>query len=194
MQYQLRHLKDLSRPGALGLIEFCDTLSDELEVYGRFGGLFGLASNEIYLVTTGPSGTALNLPDHIETLKTLTLNPTSRPTEHSARSEPGVYVFRWFNVEPQHVEEIVALSGAAWPSFEADFDAEIQGLFVEVAEAPSQMLLLTRYGDLGAWELSRRPSPEATENFVRRHQLTLNATPIATTLLGGANKVLISHR
>ena len=194
MQYQLYHLKDHSRPGALGLIEFCDALVSEHDVYGRFGGLFGLASNEIYLVTNGQPRTTIDLPDHIELLTTIALKPTSRPTEHSPRTKAGVYVFRWFNIEPQNVDEIVALSGTAWPSFEKYFDAEIQGLFVEAVKVPSRMLLLTRYGDLGAWELSRRPSAEATENFLKRHQLTLNATPIATTLLGGDGKVQISHR
>jgi len=53
------------------------------------------------------------------------------------------------------------------------------------------MLLVTWYQDLSVWEASRQPAPEARENFQRRHQLTLSALPIATTLLGGTT--LVSH-
>jgi hypothetical protein len=163
--------------------------------YGIFAPLFGLPSNEIYWVTCSQEGTEnLLLPEGIATIATSQFVPTIRPTEHSQRTRPGVYVFRWFKVAPDSVNEIVRLSGEAWPGFEGSFDTEIQGLFVENGEEPSNMLLITWYRNLSVWEASRHPPPDARENFLKRHQLTLSALPIATTLmLPSSGTKLVSH-
>jgi len=56
------------------------------------------------------------------------------------------------------------------------------------------MLLITWYKNLSAWEESRHPPKDARENFLRRHQLTLNAKPIATMLtMPESQSQLVSH-
>ncbi len=199
MMYQVFQLKDEVRPGTLNLIQHIEA---ELEpalgqqaatVFGIFTALLGLPSNELYLVTCAARPITLPKLKDVTLVSTVSLQPTLRPLAHQPRNKPGVYVFRWFSVEPESVDDIVSLSGAAWPSFEADFAAEIQGLFVEDSEAPSQMLLITWYQDLQAWQASRQPSPDARENFLKRHKLTKRALPIATELrLQGTPSALVS--
>ncbi len=196
MQYRVHLIKDPALPDTRRLAPFVkDTLAAELrsagaDVYGAFYGLFGLATNELYVVTRAEG----EVPDVGEPLsragysllRTIDLVPTVRPVDHSPRAEAGLYVFRWFDVTNGDVEEIAQLSKEAWVSFEADFEAEIQGLFAQADRSAEreQMLLLTRYSGLNAWQTSRAPSAEARENFMRRHALTLEAKPIATRLIG----------
>lgn len=188
MLYRLQHIKDLSRPGSAHLVTLLNgDITQQLQaadndVFGIFTSLFGLASNEIYLVTFGEVPAPLSFPEDVRLLSTHLFNPTLRPPIHRSRTRPGVYVFRWFSVLPQAVEEIIQLSYNAWPTFEAGFETEVQGLFVEATKQPSEMLLITWYKNLGVWEDSRRPPEDARENFLRRHQLTLYAKPIATEL------------
>jgi hypothetical protein len=192
MIYQVHTLRDNSRPGSVGLIEYCQASyqkqtqdGDGVQLFGIFATLFGLASNEVYLVTFSDEPHSPNLASHIELVQSCSLIPTARPVEHNARTSPGVYVFRWFTVNPGDVDEIVALSTEAWKTFEKGFDTQVQGLF-RGQDDDSLMLLLTWYKDLSVWEASRHPPPQARENFMKRHQLTLNARPIATRLIAGA--------
>lgn len=198
MIYQVFQLEDPSMPGPPGLISAMRKVQPGIEsqgavCWGTFGHLLGLATNQIYLVTCGEKKLALDLPDHINLLKTWTLSPTIRPTSHTPADLPGVYVFRWFRITPGTEDEIVQLSGEAWPTFESSFDTCIQGLFVEQVPEPTTMLLITWYRDLSVWEASRHPPADARDNFTRRHKLTLNALPIATTLMGLAETGLVSH-
>ncbi|MDA0272733.1 MAG: hypothetical protein O3C68_05730 [Proteobacteria bacterium] len=164
------------------------------QMFGIFASLFGLAGNEIYLVTFGENQLRLELTDEVQLLSNHLLNPTIRPASHEPTTRPGVYVFRWFRVSPDSVDEIVHLSGEAWPTLERSFETKIQGLFVEATEQPSEMLLITWYKDLSVWEASRYPPSDARDNFLRRHQLTLSAKPIATLLtLPEGKSLLVSH-
>jgi hypothetical protein len=113
------------------------------------------------------------------------LRATLRPADNDALRPGGIYVHRWFWVEPGSVDEFVALSGEGWKGFEAQFDAAIFGLFCE--EAPSgdvaRLLLVTRYADHGVWEASRDPSTEAMRIFARRQQLTRRTWAASTRLV-----------
>ena len=200
MLYQVLHIKDVSRPGSVHLVKLAnDDITKQIqtaghEVFGIFASLFGLASNEIYLVTFGETQTSLSFPDDVELISTHLFNATLRPLDHQPRTRPGIYVFRWFSVLPNAVEEIIQLSYNAWPAFEGSFETEVQGLFVEATGQPSEMLLITWYKNLSAWEESRHPPEHARENFLRRHQLTLNAKPIATILnMPASQSHLVSH-
>ena len=196
--YQVNLLKDSNSPGAVELIEF---LKDEfipgleagITTFGIFHGLFGLASNEVYLVLSSEDP-GINIDDRLsnspyQLIETIPLIPTVRPTEHSPRTQQGIYVFRWFEVMNTNVAEIAELSEKAWVTFEGGFDTQVQALFAEpgFTEADSnsrgKMLLITWYRDLSIWQDSRQPPVEARENFLRRHQLTLEARPIATRLV-----------
>lgn len=200
MLYHVYHIKDLSRPGSAHLVKLAnDDITKQIQasghgVFGIFASLFGLASNEIYLVTFGKTQISLSFPDDVQLLSTHLFNPTLRPLDHQPRTRPGVYVFRWFSVLPDAVDEIIQLSYNAWPTFEGSFETEIQGLFVEATGQPSEMLLITWYKNLSVWEESRHPPENARESFLRRHQLTLNAKPIATMLnMPESQSQLVSH-
>ena len=200
MLYHVYHIKDLSRPGSAHLVKLAnDDITKQIQaaghgVFGIFASLFGLASNEIYLVTFGKTQTSLSFPDDVKLLSTHLFNPTLRPLDHQPRTRPGVYVFRWFSVLPDAVDEIIQLSYNAWPTFEGSFETEVQGLFVEATGQPSEMLLITWYKNLSVWEESRHPPENARESFLRRHQLTLNAKPIATMLnMPESQSQLVSH-
>ena len=198
--YELLRVKDTQSNGILNMIKTINTRilpeakASGYSLYGIFFGLFGLASNELYLIATrediGPSsdGTTplskLITENNFSLRESYLLTPTIRPTEHATRTKGGIYVFRWFDVYNRDVEEIVKLSDEAWVSFEGDFDSEVQGLFAERDRSREQgkMLLLTWYRDLSVWETSRKPSPEARERFLKRHKLTIETMAIATRL------------
>lgn len=200
MRYQVNLLKDIEKPGSPRLVDFCQSelpgqTSDGEAVFGTFLSLFGLASNELYVITRGDQTTLPQLPDGMALLESSTFLPTIRPAEHNPAKALGIYVFRWFQVAAENVDEIVALSGEAWPDFERSFETKVQGLFVEDSESPEQMLLLTWYKDLSVWEASRHPPESSRENFLRRHRLTRQARPIATMLAANQSEPsgLVSH-
>ena len=190
MYYQVFQLQDGQRPGTASLVSTClegiskDVRSAGASIYGIFPSLFGLFSNEIYLVTCSEQPIQLEVPSEISLNASWCGIPTVRPAVHEPLRVPGIYVFRWFEIESGSEEEVIRLSAEAWTSFESDFEAEIQGLFLEHSASPSRMLLLTRYRNLSIWEASRSPAPAARENFLKRHQLTRRALPIATMLAG----------
>jgi hypothetical protein len=198
--YEFLRLKDTKSNGILNMVKTINTRilpeakQSGYSLYGLFSGLFGLASNELYWVAVrednGPllDGftplSKLAASHNLSLQESVQLIPTVRPIEHTMRTKGGIYVFRWFDVNNRDVDEIVRLSDEAWVPFEGDFESEIQGLFAEQDHSNKQgkMLLLTRYRDLSVWEASRRPSKEARERFLRRHELTIETTAIATRL------------
>jgi hypothetical protein len=200
MTYELLRSKDNDSNGILNMVKTINTRilpevkASGYSLYGIFFGLFGLSSNELYLIATrediGPSleGTTplskLISENNFSLRESYQLSPTVRPTEHTTRTRDGIYVFRWFTIFNRDVDEIVKLSDEAWVSFEGDFDSEVQGFFAERDRSNEQgrMLLLTWYRDLSVWETSRKPSPEARERFQKRHKLTLETMAIATRL------------
>ena len=163
-----------------------------ITVWGVWEGIFGVASNEL-LVVAAASGQrdqsvfTAALGGEIELLDSLLLKATARPEGLNPCENPGLYVFRFFDVQNQDVEEIARLSALAWQTFEggAGYQAEPQGLFAE-AEAgtgPGTMLLVTWYDGLDSWQTSRQPAPEAMENFRRRRNLTSGTRALATRLV-----------
>jgi hypothetical protein len=193
--YQVNLLKDPNHPGPARLLDHVNrTVIPDIEkqgitVFGVFQGLFGLASNELYLVTSSQAGDCtpdLRIHhDGFEVVESISLIPTRRPTDHSRRTREGIYVFRWFDVMNRHIEEIADLSAKAWVTFEEGFDTQVQCLFAQMDQNPERgrMLLITWYKDLWVWQESRQPSTEARENFQRRQQLILQARPVATRLV-----------
>lgn len=192
--YTVTLLKDRERSNNLQAIKVIGEQvapaleAQDISIFGTFAPLFGLASNELYLVTHGSTAhsiTAQAESASLAPLDSISLVPTVRPTEHTTRTKPGIYVFRWFDVYNRDIEEIAALSNEAWNTFEGGFDTEVQGLFCEpeTGDETGKMLLITQYTDLSVWEASRNPAPEARENFLKRAQLTIEARPICTRLV-----------
>jgi len=155
-------------------------------IWGVFSGLFGLAGNELIVV----SADATNAPAAASPLAVASeaWQPTARPVDMDPCSKEGLYVFRRFHVREGDVDEVVALSRQAWETFEIgqDYAAQPQGLFRPPSddEGIVKLMLVTWYDGFASWETSRRPAPEAAENFRRRHALTLTTYAVATRLVG----------
>ena len=89
----------------------------------------------------------------------------------------------------EHLDEAVALSSAAWQTFEGAeaYSAEPMGLFAPAQTMPSsqecRLHLLTWYPDFTSWETSRQSDPEAMRRFIARRELTRSTQAVATRLL-----------
>jgi hypothetical protein len=165
-------------------------------LYGLWAPLFGLASNQVVMMTrwAAPKGVVHTVTETLMAVEGIVhveshlVVPTVRPTTSAPPHKPGLYVHRWFLVEPRHVEEVVELSATAWETFEQTFHVEIIGLFRTLGEdtALTELLLLTWYPNLAAWETSRQFErvPAARQRFLRRQYLTKRTRAIATTLAG----------
>ena len=160
------------------------------QLWGAFHGLFGVASNELIVVSFG---NVEDLQQRLEGLpgvaaaETLLLEPTVRPTAGVQRAREGLYVFRFFAVAHRDVDEIAALSATAWRDFEGaeGYQAVPQGLFrqQDTSAPEGRMLLCTWYDGLSSWQASRQPPGEAGALFRRRAALTQSTVAYATRLL-----------
>jgi len=170
--------------------------ADGVTCWGCWRGLFGLASNELFVMTAAAgrrdlAPAAAALPAGAAVLDTLVLDSTVRPASVAPLTEPGLYVFRFFYVRPDHCDELVSLSRQAWETFETStaYASRPLGLFrPRVDGEPAldgrvRMLLVTWYDGFGSWQSSRSPAPEARENFRRRHALTAGTVAYATRLV-----------
>lgn len=194
MIYRVFRLKDKNNNSVVTLLDLVKELEhslapEGLTPFGLFHGVFGLATNEAYWVLLANDASIDPLhkieATGLSVVNQKILEPTVRPEVHEKRSKPGIYVFRWFKIRNKDVDEIARLSNAAWQTFEAGFDTEVQGLFAEVNRDPElgTMLLITWYKNLAVWQDSRAPDKAAKDFFMKRHELTIEATPIATRLI-----------
>ena len=123
----------------------------------------------------------------VNSVDTMFLQPTVRPTQHECRTKAGICVFRFFDVNNRDVDTITNLSNEAWTYFEGttEYQAIPQALFAhaDLSKPEGKMLLCTWYDNLTSWERSRTPDPRATENFRQRHELTQGTKPFATRLV-----------
>ncbi len=149
------------------------------EIVGQFSPQLGWANNQAAVLVRwlGAPGdlSAITGADCIAAAERRRLSPTLRPGDEDVLKPDGVYVHRWFEVEPGAADEFVTLSGEGWTRFEAQFDTHIFGLFREAPASDgdvARLLLLTFYADHGDWEASRDPTSEAMQIFLRRQQLT----------------------
>ena len=183
-----RDVHETTRSAVQGELDACGG-----HLWGEFNGLFGVGSNELFVVSwvpqDTPDGTSSmwsSAPD-ISVLERHVLVPTVRPVSPQHVSEPGLYVFRFFVVDNASVDEVARLSQEAWTTFEgsSDYRAEPKALFCQADRDTERgvMLLVTWYDGFGSWETSRQPAPAARENFLRRHELTHGTIAYATRLV-----------
>ena len=126
-EYHLIHIKD---PEANNTRQLAQNLLDAdfgaFSMFGTFFGLFGLASNELFVVMMADdpkeSLSHLAQAQAFNVLESFCLEPTVRPKQHAARHKQGIYVFRFFDVQNKDVDEIARLSEEAWVTFEGGFD------------------------------------------------------------------------
>ena len=124
-----RHAQRLRRelPSGLG----------EGRLYALFAPQFGLASDQLVVMTCwdDPEGVgprvekALRAIEGVEKVEQHMVVPTARPRTSEPPIRKGLYVHRWFDLEPRHVDEVVELSAVAWETFERTFEVEVIGFF-----------------------------------------------------------------
>jgi hypothetical protein len=155
-----------------------------------WSGLFGVASNELLVIAAAADRRPLEAFTRAlggnEVRDSLLFSPTVRPVDDAPREKAGLYVFRFFDVADADVAEVVRLSAEAWKTFEntSAYQSEPQGLFSQSgATDVGRMLLVTWYDGLESWQKSRRPAPEAMDNFLRRRDLTQGTVALATSLV-----------
>lgn len=141
-----------------------------------FAPLLGFASDQALVLAA--AGTDLAGAQGVVASERHSLTPTLRPTAEAPLQAGGIYVHNWFTIDGGAVDEFVRLSGEAWPDFEARFETKIYGLFLAAetdadrASGARRLLLMTRYRDLGEWQVSRDPTSDAMQVFLRRRELT----------------------
>lgn len=176
--FQLRLGRERTAQKALA-----DRLHAAPETVAVFAPLLGFASNEALVLAR--AGAKLDLAAH--SIDRLT--PTLRPTQDAPPESGGIYVHNWFTIDGEAVDEFVRLSGEAWPDFERRFETKIYGLFLAAeseadrVEGARRLLLMTRYRDLGEWQVSRDPTSEAMQVFLRRRELTRVSLARACTVM-----------
>ena len=163
--------------------------------YGTFAPQFGLASNQLVWITRWDrlDGAALAIErtllalDEVEDVWHHMVAPTARPDTGEPPKRAGLYIHRWFDLDPANVSEVVDLSAVAWETFERTFEVEIVGFFLTLDERTeaAQLMLLNWYPTLAAWEASRNfeADPESRKRFQRRAELTTGTRAISTTLV-----------
>lgn len=149
-----------------------DRLHAQDGVVAVFAPLLGFASDEALVLARADAVLG------VESFACDRLSPTLRPTADVRPDAGGIYVHNWFTIDAGSQDAFVALSGEAWPDFETRFDARIFGLFLAAENAADRaagarrLLLMTRYRDLGEWQVSRDPTSDAMAVFLRRRELT----------------------
>lgn len=165
--------------------------------YALFAPQFGLASNQLVMMTAWPSDIE-SVPVIVDLLAAIDevghvehhgIAATARPLAATPPERGGVYVHRFFDLDTARVAEVVELSSTAWDTFEDTFDVEVIGFFLtdRAAGEPAELMLLNRYPSLASWEASRHfdLDPESRARFERRAGLTTRTRAITTTLLSG---------
>jgi hypothetical protein len=156
-------------------------------IWGIWSGVFGVASNELIVVTADDGARPNVWPSAVQAVKEEPLRATVRPTSCEPLSREGLYVFRAFYLDADAIDRVVELSELAWQTFEtsADYQSEPMGLFAPLhASGSCTMYLLTWYDSLQSWQTSRAPHPDARDYFRQRHALMRASEAVATRLLG----------
>lgn len=138
---------------------------------GRDEGLALLSFDSIAAAAAAREAARAMATQKLEVTQAQHLEATVRPTSDSPPEYPGVYVFRWFEVNNADWADFRDLSDAAWPNMESVFDVNICGFWRSQEQRDdTHVLLLTRYADLSVWEASRwwnNPTSAANESMRR---------------------------
>ena len=159
-------------------------------LWGLWQGIFGMAAHQLMAVSAhSESDDGWQPPAGCEVVSQWVVKATARPQSAAPLTRAGVYVFRDFWLPFEHLDEAVALSSAAWQTFEGAeaYSAEPMGLFAPAQAMPAsqecRLHLLTWYPDFTSWETSRQSDPAAMQRFIARRALTRTTKAIATRLL-----------
>lgn len=166
-------------------------------LYGIWRSQIGRARDELTVMTVWPNADAAAdasepLLGGIESIRHCDnerLTPVLRGDAAALPKCQGNYAFRWFETPAANWEEFLDLCAAAWPGFEAAYDAQVLGLWRSLEDDPEmrRSLLLTRRPNLAMWERSKIPAGEAEaevrRQLSRRYDLCDWTCVYTTTLL-----------
>ena len=159
-------------------------------LWGLWQGVFGMAAHQLMAVSAHAElDDGWRPPEDCEVESQWVLKATVRPQSAAPLTRLGVYVFRDFWLPFEHLDEAVALSSAAWQTFEGAeaYSAKPMALFAPaqamVASQECRLHLLTWYPDFTSWETSRQSDPAAMQRFIARRALTRTTQAVATRLL-----------
>jgi hypothetical protein len=140
---------------------------DAPALYGIWRSQIGLPRDTLTMMSVWPDLAAANMEigqfglqtEFIHDFETQVMRPTLRPLTDAPPTKQGNYAFRWFKTPNEDYAEFLTLCETAWPSFEAQYDLQIIGLWACMpTDADSTTtLLLTRRPDLSVWERSKIP-------------------------------------
>jgi hypothetical protein len=114
------------------------------------------------------------------------LHPRARGEALPEPAIGGIVTRRWFILPRDDVDELIDISTRAWTGCEADTAGHPYGLWRDARDTPegaAQVMLMTHYPSLNAWEQSRywKPSAEAQARraewgalFARRRAMLLD--------------------
>lgn len=163
---------------------------------GLFMGLFGLSNQDLFAmlslarsVDQGEQATAdlrCRLPADIELVDCQPLLATVRPRTDAPLTRAGIYIFRFYDVLAEDVDEVVTLSDTTWQGWKGEnaYPGEPMGLFrfADSTLEHGRMLLLTWYDTMTSWESSRSSHISVSANLTRREMLSRSITAYATRL------------
>ncbi|MCS6891271.1 MAG: hypothetical protein RMK64_03645 [Rhodovarius sp.] len=107
----------------------------------------------------------------IATVATRALRPVARGDCLPDPAAGGIVTRRWFILPQRDAPELIEITTRAWEGFEADTPGRPLGLWQDMAPTPdgaAQIMLLTCYPSLAAWESSRAFRPGAAQGPARR--------------------------
>ncbi len=146
------------------------------------GGMFGLATNQIWVFSAWGHADASNaFINSIESdfdnnlIEQGQLKATVRPTHTEKISREGIYVIRWISMNSLDIDEYTQLCLETWPRFEASAQARCYGVFRPIEDQPkSTILMLTWYATMDDWEKSRQLDPGDKTKWARRSEMELS--------------------
>ncbi len=158
------------------------------------GGMFGLATNQVSILSAWSDDTSpmqifssvidahnQAIVDQDEYVATV------RPDAPEPVGKDGFYVIRWIRMRSKDVAEYTGLCLETWPAIEATAACRCYGVFRPRGEDDVQkLLMLTWYGSLNDWELSRKLVPDDKAKWARRSEMATCAwrSPHASTRCG----------
>lgn len=146
------------------------------------GGMFGLATNQVSVLSawngdTSPTESFLSKVDaHNQVVVDQgEFVATVRPDTPEPIVLDGFYVIRWIRILSSDIAEYTGLCLETWPAFEASAACRCYGVFRSREENNVQkLLMLTWYGSLNDWELSRKLVPGDKAKWARRSEMELS--------------------
>ncbi len=146
------------------------------------GGLFGLATNQIWVFTAWKD--SIGIDRYVQAVKDTTdyrivsqqqFSSTVRPNGPEIIDRKGIYVIRHINMLASDIDEYTALCLETWPRFEASSASRCYGVFRPVnTESVITLLMLTWYRTFDDWEKSRQLDPADLAKWARRSEMELS--------------------